>query len=136
MTAISKEKYIELDLPKIGKQRIIFDLLLLDQHEALTGQKIYDVWKELGGKGKSLVQIIRDTAIIVYAGVTANYLRAEKDLDGLPNFHQFLSDFGDLITENRDLPSDILDAYAFNVAKITGTGKADEDDEKEKKNKE
>ena len=53
MTAISKEKYIELDLPKIGKQRIIFDLLLLDQHEALTGQKIYDVWKELGGKGKS-----------------------------------------------------------------------------------
>lgn len=135
MTAISKEKYINLDLPKIGKQKIIFDLLLLDQHEALTGKKIYDVWKELGEKNKSLVQIIRDTAIIVYAGVTANFLRLEKDLDELPNFHQFLSDFGDLIIENQQLPSDILDAYALNVAKITGTGKVDET-ETEKKNTE
>ena len=136
MSAISKEKYIDITLPKIGKQKIVFDFLLLDQHEALTDKKIYEVWKDLGEAGKSLIQIVKDAAIIVYAGVLSNYLREGKDTDTLPNFHQFLSDFGNSVSENPELTGEILDSYAFNVSKITGTNKEENLDDEEKKNKE
>lgn len=123
---MSKDKSIFIDLPELGKHKITFDILLLDQQEALGGKAIHDIWTDAERTAQSTTGFIRYVSSIVLSGIRANYLREEKDIAVLPNEHKFLTIFGEWVREKKIVAAGkILEVYSANIGEIIGVNTGD-----------
>lgn len=123
---MSKDKSIFIDLPELGKHKITFDILLLDQQEALGGKPIHDIWTEAERTAQSTTGFIKYVSTIVLSGIRANYLREEKDIDTLPNQYKFLTIFGEWVKEKKIVEvGKILEVYSGNIGEIVGVKVSD-----------
>lgn len=131
---MGKDKFYTITLPELGKQKIIFDILLLDQQEAVSGKPIHDIWNEAQEGANSTPGLIKYVSTIILAGIRADRLREGKDINDLPNQYQFFSLFGEWVKTHKIAKvGDILEVYSSNIGSIIGADEIEDTEEDKKK---